>query len=330
VLKIFQSFEKLKVLIIGDAMIDSYLWGGVERISPEAPVPVVKVQKREQRPGGAANVALNVRSLGATPVLFSVIGDDLEGDNFLSLLKEHHLSADGIVRSKKRITTIKHRIIAGSQHLLRVDSEDDSAISEEEKKILLKKIQSQISSGSKADVIILQDYDKGLFDKQLISDIINAANKNSVPTVADPKSRNFFHYRDVSLFKPNLVELKESLHLDIDPTDTTSLKNAVRSLKEKTSIHSALITLSDKGIFIDHEGTAALIPALKREISDVSGAGDTVLSIAAMCLALKLPPKLIANLANIAGGLVCEHVGVVPVNKKDLLDEVIKEHNLVN
>ena len=329
-LKIFQSFEKLKVLIIGDAMIDSYLWGGVERISPEAPVPVVKVQKREQRPGGAANVALNVRSLGATPVLFSVIGDDLEGDNFLSLLKEHHLSADGIVRSKKRITTIKHRIIAGSQHLLRVDSEDDSAISEEEKKILLKKIQSQISSGSKADVIILQDYDKGLFDKQLISDIINAANKNSVPTVADPKSRNFFHYRDVSLFKPNLVELKESLHLDIDPTDTTSLKNAVRSLKEKTSIHSALITLSDKGIFIDHEGTAALIPALKREISDVSGAGDTVLSIAAMCLALKLPPKLIANLANIAGGLVCEHVGVVPVNKKDLLDEVIKEHNLVN
>lgn len=305
-------------------MIDSYLWGGVERISPEAPVPVVKMQKREQRPGGAANVALNVRSLGANPVLFSVIGDDLEGDNFLSLLKEHQLSADGIVRGKKRITTIKHRIIAGSQHLLRVDSEDDSAISVEEKQLLLKKIQSRISSGSKADVIILQDYDKGLFDKQLISDIISAANKNSVPTVADPKSRNFFHYRDVSLFKPNLKELKESLHLDIDPTDTTSLKNAVRSLKEKTSIHSALITLSDKGIFIDHEGTAALIPALKREISDVSGAGDTVLSIAALCLALKLPPELIANLANIAGGLVCEHVGVVPVNKKDLLDEAMK------
>ena len=325
--KIFQSFEKLKVLIIGDAMIDSYLWGGVERISPEAPVPVVKVQKREQRPGGAANVALNVRSLGANPVLFSVIGDDLEGDNFLSLLKEHHLSADGIVRGKKRITTIKHRIISGSQHLLRVDSEDDSAISEEEKQLLLKKIQENIP---KADVIILQDYDKGLFDKQLIRDIISAANKNYVPTVADPKIRNFFHYRDVSLFKPNLAELKESLHLDIDPTDTASLKNAVRSLKEKTSIHSALITLSDKGIFIDHEGTAALIPALKREISDVSGAGDTVLSIAALCLSLKLPPKLIANLANIAGGLVCEHVGVVPVNKKDLLDEAMKEHNLVN
>lgn len=319
--KIFQQFDNLKVLIIGDAMIDSYLWGEVARISPEAPVPIVKVQKREQRPGGAANVALNIRSLGANPLLFTVIGDDLEGDNFLSLLKKHHLSTDNIVRGIKRVTTIKHRIIAGSQHILRVDSEDDSAISEEEKKILLQKIELQIAE---ADVIIMQDYDKGLFDKKLISNIINMADKNSVPTVVDPKKRNFFHYQGASLFKPNLKELKESLHIDIDPADSVSLKNAVKSLREKTSICSALITLSDKGIFIDHEGVAVLIHALKREISDVSGAGDTVLSIAALCIALKLPAKLIANLANIAGGLVCEHIGVVPVNKKDLLDEVMK------
>jgi rfaE bifunctional protein kinase chain/domain len=319
--EIFKAFSDLRVLIIGDVMIDSYLWGKVERISPEAPVPIVNVQKRDQRLGGAANVALNVQSLGATPILCSVIGDDLDGNSFITLLEKAKLSKDGIIRSDDRITTIKHRVISGAYHMLRVDQEIDYSINKKETEKLIARAKKLIPD---CDVIIFEDYDKGVLNKEVIEEIIAFANKNNKPTVVDPKKRNFLHYKNSSLFKPNRKELKEGLKLDSEPGSLEELQKALKSLKSTLNSESVLITLSEKGIFIDQKKEQFLIPAHLREISDVSGAGDTVISIAALCYALNLPPKFLACLSNLGGGIVCEHVGVVPIDKSTLLKEAKK------
>jgi D-glycero-beta-D-manno-heptose-7-phosphate kinase len=319
--EIFQAFSKLRVLIIGDVMIDSYIWGKVERISPEAPVPIVHVHKREMRLGGAANVALNVQSMGAIPVLCSVIGDDMDGDNFLSLLEKGKLPKEGIVRSNGRITTIKHRVISGGHHMLRVDQEIDSEINVKESKLLFERAKKLIPD---CDVIIFEDYDKGVLNKSVIKDIIAFANKNKKPTVVDPKKRNFLAYKEASLFKPNRKELIDGLKLDNSLKDLPEIHQAVKELKSALKSKAILITLSEKGVFIEQDKEQHLIPAHIREVSDVSGAGDTVISIAALCYALQLAPKLLASLSNLGGGIVCEHVGVVPINKNTLLKEAKK------
>jgi len=319
--EIFQSFNKLKVLIIGDVMIDSYLWGNVERISPEAPVPIVHVQKRELRLGGAANVALNVQSLGATPILSSVIGDDADGASFLTLLKNNKLSTEGIIKSSERITTIKHRVIAGSHHMLRIDQEIDSSISKPDAKKLIGKAKKLIA---KCDAVIFEDYDKGVLNKLVINEIIAFCNKIGVPTIVDPKKRNFLFYQKASLFKPNKKELKDGLKLDSALKGRKEIEKAAQELKNQLKADTILITLSEEGVFIDNGSEKHLIPAHIREISDVSGAGDTVISIAALCYALKLPSKLVAGLSNLGGGIVCEQIGVVPIDKKTLLEEAIK------
>ena len=319
--EIFKAFTDLRVLIIGDVMIDSYLWGKVDRISPEAPVPIVNVQKRDQRLGGAANVALNVQSLGAIPILCSVIGDDMDGNNFLTLLEKSKLSKEGIIRSDARITTIKHRVISGAYHMLRVDQEIDYSINKDESKQLINRAKKLIPD---CDVVIFEDYDKGVLNKEVIEEIIAFANKNNTPTVVDPKKRNFLHYKNASLFKPNRKELKDGLKLDSDLNSLTELQKALKSLKSNLNSESVLITLSEKGVFIDQEKEQFLIPAHVREISDVSGAGDTVISIAALCYALRLPPKFLASLSNLGGGIVCEHIGVVPIEKSTLLKEAKK------
>ncbi|HEY8402250.1 MAG TPA: bifunctional ADP-heptose synthase [Cytophagaceae bacterium] len=315
------AFNSLKVLIIGDVMIDSYLWGKVERISPEAPVPIVNVQKRDFRLGGAANVALNVQSLGATPLLCSVIGNDLDGNNFLSLLANNNLSPEGIIRSENRITTIKHRVISGSHHMLRVDQEIDHEINAEEQQLLIKKAHSLIPQ---CDVVIFEDYDKGVLNEAVISEIIDFARKAGVPTVVDPKKRNFLHYKKASLFKPNKKELREGLKIESSLNEISELESCIKVLQSHLATDCVLITLSEKGIYITNEKEKYHIPAHVREISDVSGAGDTVISIAALCYALQLPAKFVAGLSNLGGGLVCEYVGVVPVNKKQLFSEAEK------
>jgi rfaE bifunctional protein kinase chain/domain len=315
---VFNSFGNLKVLIIGDVMLDSYLWGKVERISPEAPVPVVHVHKRDKRLGGAANVALNVQSLGAIPVLCSVIGNDSEGNNFMSLLEQSNLSQQGIIRSLSRITTIKHRVMSGAHHMLRVDEEMDHEIDTEDFSELLIKIKQLIPE---SDVIIFEDYDKGVISQKLIEEVIRFARKENIPTIVDPKKRNFLHYKGATLFKPNKKELKEGLKIDSDLSNMDEIEHAIALLQSKISADSVLITLSDKGVFISQEGQKVHVPAHLREISDVSGAGDTVISIAALCYALRLPPRFIAELSNLGGGLVCEHTGVVPINKSSLFEE---------
>jgi rfaE bifunctional protein kinase chain/domain len=320
--KIFDQFNTLKALIIGDVMIDSYLWGSTNRISPEAPVPIVNVQKREQRLGGAGNVALNIQSLGATPILCSVVGNDSEGENLLRLMEINGLSRAGMVQSNHRITTVKHRILAASQHLLRIDSEMDKTIDEEEHELLWKKIENLLPQ---VQVVIFEDYDKGVIDGSLIEKTIQKANELQIPTIVDPKKRNFLLYKNATLFKPNLKELKEGLKLDFNHHNLDEITDAIKQLQAELQAKIVMTTLSEKGVIIHSESETHHIPAHLRSIADVSGAGDTVVSVAALCVALHLPNKLVAALSNLAGGLVCEYQGVVPINKAKLLAEALSK-----
>lgn len=321
--EIFEGFNKLNVLIIGDVMIDSYLWGNVNRISPEAPVPIVSVTKKESRLGGAANVALNIKSMGANPILCSVIGGDESGKLFFELLKSQNLSTCGIIESKNRITTVKTRVIGGSNQMLRIDHEIESPIVRQEMLDLWTIIEKTLLSKG-VDVIIFEDYDKGCISDDLIKRTIALARGNKIPIVVDPKKKNFMSYRGVTLFKPNLKELKEGLKLDFDSDDIEELKKVATKFIKKQKIDNLLITLSERGIYIHSKKTKKIIGGHIRNVSDVSGAGDTVISIAALCLALNLPPIITATLANLAGGLVCEGVGVVTLDKNQLLSEALK------
>lgn len=320
---IFDTIRKQRVLIIGDVMIDNYVWGKVTRISPEAPVPVVSVSHKEQRLGGAANVALNVQAMGATPILCSVIGVDTDGQKFLELMQKHRLAPKGILKSRERITTVKTRIIGNSHHLLRMDEEIEHDITAHETNLFLQRI-SYLLDQHKIDVIIFEDYDKGLITEQLIREVVSRARKLKVPVVVDPKKKHFMHYQGATLFKPNLKELKEGLKIDFDHSSERELSKAVDMLKTKLKTELALITLSEHGIFVHGRKVKKRIPAHLRNISDVSGAGDTVVCVAALCLAAGLRPELIAEISNIAGGLVCESVGVVPIDRDALIEECVE------
>ncbi|HYK77898.1 MAG TPA: bifunctional ADP-heptose synthase [Daejeonella sp.] len=309
---IFNKFSSLNILIIGDVMMDAYLWGKVERISPEAPVPIVSVTKKENRLGGAANVALNIKALGATPLICSVIGDDLEGDEFMALLDKQELSKEGIFRVKQRQTTVKTRIIGHNQQLVRIDAETEKNIPEEISSLIFNKIRELISSQT-IDAIIFEDYDKGLLSEGLISQIIALANEKNIITVVDPKKKNFLFYRNVTLFKPNLKELKEGLKIDINPRNLNEIEEAVNALQNKLNAQMVMVTLSELGVYMSSKNDHKLLPAHIRNIADVSGAGDTVIATTALCLAAGLDEFQTASVANLAGGLVCEQVGVVPI-----------------
>ncbi|MES2681097.1 MAG: bifunctional ADP-heptose synthase [Bacteroidota bacterium] len=321
--EIFKSFNNLNVLIIGDVMIDSYLWGKVNRISPEAPVPIVSVQKKERRLGGAANVALNIQALGANPVLCSVIGVDMEGQAFMELLKTQKLSQKGILKSRDRITTVKTRVIGNNSQLLRVDEEEESDIVPSETQQLLTLI-SYIISHDKIDVILFEDYNKGLINPKLISKVVELAKSKGIPTCVDPKKRNFNSYKGVSLFKPNLKELREGIKIDISADNINELQRTVSSYRVKQKIETVLVTLAEKGVITNSRKVKEHISAHIRSIADVSGAGDTVISVAALCRALECNDILTAAISNLSGGLVCEQIGVVPINKEQLLEEALK------
>ncbi len=321
--EIFKSFNNLNVLIIGDVMIDSYLWGKVNRISPEAPVPIVTVTKKEKRLGGAANVALNIMAMGANPILCSVIGIDFEGQNFLELLKKEKLSQKGILKSRTRITTEKTRVIGNNTQLLRIDEEVEEDITPSETQQLITLI-SYIIQHEKIDCILFEDYNKGLITPKLISKVVEMAKNKGIPTCVDPKKRNFNAYKGVTLFKPNLKELREGLKLDISSDNINELQRAVSSYRVKQKFETALVTLAEKGVIVNSRSIKEHTQAHIRSIADVSGAGDTVISIASLLAALRVNPILIAHISNLAGGLVCEQIGVVPVNKEQLLEETLK------
>jgi rfaE bifunctional protein kinase chain/domain len=321
--EIFKSFNDLNVLIIGDVMIDSYLWGKVSRISPEAPVPIVAVDKKERRLGGAANVALNVQALGANPILCSVVGVDYEGLAFLDLLKTQKLSQKGILKCRDRITTVKTRVIGNNAQLLRVDDEVETEITPSETQQLQTLI-SYIIQHDKIDVIIFEDYNKGLITPKLISKVVELAKTKGIPTCVDPKKKNFHSYKGVSLFKPNLKELKEGLKLDIGSENISELQRSLSSFRVKQKIETVLVTLADKGIVTNSRKVKEHIQAHPRSIADVSGAGDTVISVASLCRAMKCKDDITAALSNLSGGLVCEQVGVAPIDKALFFEEALK------
>ena len=325
---LFHKFQACKVLVVGDVMIDSYLSGKVDRISPEAPVPVVALKQRDNMLGGAANVALNIRSLGAEAILCSVIGNDKQGEVLLNLMQKEGLKTDGIIQSSERITTTKFRIISNRMQMLRVDEEMDTDLNDKDSSDLISCISNLIAE-QKPDVIILQDYNKGVLSPAIIEKVDEMANRKGIPVCVDPKKKNFTAYRGITLFKPNLKEIVEGLKIDIDPLSIASLQRAADVLHYDQNIELVMITLSEHGIFIsrsDSSGVSSkIIPAEMRSIADVSGAGDTVISVAALCLAAGTDHFLMAALSNLAGGLVCEQAGVVPVDKYVLMAEASVE-----
>jgi rfaE bifunctional protein kinase chain/domain len=319
--ELITAFSKLNALIIGDVMIDAYLWGKVNRISPEAPVPIVAISKKENRLGGAANVAINIQALGATPVLCSVIGNDPDGRTFMELMKKQRISTEGISESASRTTTVKTRVIGNNHQMLRVDEENEEEINLQDRKHLIERI-AGILKNRKIDVIIFEDYDKGVIGKFLIGEVVKLAHQKNIPVAADPKKKNFNHYRNIALLKPNMKELREGMKLDLDKGNMTEISEAIRQLADQNNIETILVTLSEKGAYVYNKKESQYLPAHIRNIADVSGAGDTVISVAALCTALGEPPVVAAALSNFAGGLVCEKVGVVPIEKSQLIREL--------
>jgi rfaE bifunctional protein kinase chain/domain len=319
-----KSFESIRVLIVGDVMIDRYLRGQVRRISPEAPVPVVELGETEDRLGGAANVALNIKALGATAYLCTVIGRNPDGVTLLKLLTEKNLQTKGVFLSEGRKTTVKTRIVAGGQQLLRIDDEVTTDISVSEQHELLSRIKDLLNNRL-VDVILFQDYNKGVLTLKLIREILREALIRDIPTCVDPKYRHFLEYRQVTLFKPNLKEIREAIPLPIEPT-LESLSAAADYLRRHTGNRYTMITLSERGLFLHDGKTGWIVPPTRpRAIADVSGAGDTVIAMAAVGVAAQMELKMIAQWCNAAGGIVCESPGVVPIDKQKLIAELRQE-----
>ena len=317
---LFAEFSSLHVAIIGDVMLDTYWWGNVDRISPEAPVPVVAMHHREHRIGGAGNVALNTVSLGAQTTLFTITGNDGDARILADLFRQHNINTKYIIQSDKRITTNKTRVMSRNQQMLRLDSEITNDISEDDETELLKNFSSYINLNKPA-VVIFEDYNKGVLTPRLIQSIIKTCKANNIITAADPKRKNFFAYKQVDIFKPNLKEVKDGLNMLIDDISPDLLDKIHVEIYRHLQHAISLITLSEKGIFIHDENTANIVPAHVRNIADVSGAGDTVIAVASLVYASTKDILLTAEIANLAGGIVCEDVGTVAISKEKLLQE---------
>lgn len=301
-------------------MIDRYLTGTVNRISPEAPVPVVLHQSTEDRLGGAANVALNVQALGGVPLLCSVVGDDDDGRLLTrQILTDAGMTGEGILLSAARRTTLKTRVLGNHQQMLRIDREDTHDVSAQEAAFLLEKF-TQLLDSYPVKAVILQDYNKGVLSPAVIGSVISLSKARGIFTAVDPKKANFFAYQNVDLFKPNLKEVRESAPFPVF-TNLESLENAADYLQEKLHNRYTMLTLSEKGLYLKSNTPGKLYPTTPRNIADVSGAGDTVISIASMGLAAGMDLATVAMLSNLAGGQVCEKVGVVPVDLAQLQEE---------
>lgn len=326
-----ESFAKItqeRVMIVGDVMIDSYMWGKVTRISPEAPVPVVAVTKREKRLGGAANVALNIEAMGATPIICSVLGDDDNGKDFQQIMYEANMDRRGIVNSDNRMTTVKSRVIGNNMHIVRVDEECTHPLSEIEENLLIDRINRTVKS-LPIDAIIFQDYDKGCITPRIINEVSDLARRKKILTTVDPKHRNFSSFKNIGVFKPNLKELREGLNIEIDDSSEENLMQSLLSastlLHERQNIDIVLTTLSSRGMyacdFRQNQPQTLLVPSCAHSVSDVSGAGDTVISVITLALAAGMELKDAVRCANLAGGIVCEQVGVVPIDRQRLIKE---------
>ena len=321
--QLFESFKNTKIGVIGDVMLDTYWWGSVDRISPEAPVPIVALQKKEIRVGGAANVALNLRALGASTTLFAVIGKDSEGTELKRLLESHGINTNYIQTSTTRVTTNKVRVMGRNQQMMRLDHEHTNDLNTKEEDELIAHFIEYIQT-EKPGLIILEDYNKGVLTKRVIHTILDFCKVHDIPTSVDPKQKNFLAYKGCTLFKPNLKEVKEGLNISIESMEVASLNKVHAALQKSLAHEISFITLSEHGVYFATKSEQNLIPTHIRNISDVSGAGDTVIAVASLTYAATKNMSLAAEIANIAGGLVCEIVGTAPIDKMLLKAEVIK------
>ena len=309
---VFENFKGKKVIIIGDSMVDSYIFGEINRNSPEAPVPIVDIKKEDTKLGGAANVALNIQSLGMEPILCSVIGDDEDGQIFMKLCKKNNLVTKGIIIDEYRKTTNKKRVIVNKDHILRIDNEETNYLKSNVRNKFINNTEKLIANN---EIIIFQDYDKGVINKKMIEEI----NKIDHLFIAvDPKKRNFFEYKNVDLFKPNLSEILNAF--DSKDDSINNLNSISDELKSKNNIKNIMVTLSNKGLVINNDSGFIYNKIQKKKIIDVSGAGDTVIALATILFYLKLPEKFIAEMCNLAGGITCMSSGVSAINLKELLE----------
>lgn len=320
--KLFDNMSHLHVVVLGDVMLDNYWWGDVDRVSPEAPVPVVKLRKRESRMGGAANVAMNCRALGAKVTLASVVGNDHEGNLLKDMAEQEDIDTTLLVRSSERITTTKTRIMSRSQHILRMDDEMVEELSTKDEHPFLDKVLKFLQQ-QKPDILIFEDYNKGVLKENIIERTIAHCREIGMVITVDPKKENFLAYKGCTIFKPNLKEVREGLNVSLNNPDKKSMDEVHTKLKKVLDHEITFVTLSEKGVYYANSGSD-VVPSHLRSIADVSGAGDTVIATASMVYALTKDPRLMANVSNIAGGLVCEELGVVPINKKRLTDEANK------
>ncbi len=320
--ELFAQMNDLHVVVVGDVMLDNYWWGDVERISPEAPVPVVNIKKKESRLGGAANVALNCKSLGAHVSIASVLGKDSDGNLLIDLCKKAGLDTAMLMQSDERQTTTKTRVLSRNQQMMRLDDEQTKELHTKEEHpfidLVLRMLQRE-----KPQVLIFEDYNKGVLKENVIARITAHCKELGIITMVDPKKHNFLAYKDVTIFKPNLKEVREGLNLALDTVSLTELREAHQQLNEALGHQITFITLSEQGVFTTDGNQEIISPSHIRNIADVSGAGDTVIATAALVFALSKDIKIMAEIANIAGGLVCEKVGVLPIDKQELETECL-------
>lgn len=315
--------SQLHIVVVGDVMLDNYWWGDVDRISPEAPVPIVTLKSRESRLGGAANVALNCVALGAKVTLATIVGEDADGYLLHQLADEAQMDTSLILKSKQRPTTSKTRVISRHQHMLRLDDEIDDELFVEEEHPFIDAVLRYLQI-HKPNIVIFEDYNKGLLKENVIKKIAAHCKEIGTLTAVDPKKRNFLSYIDVDIFKPNLKEVREGMHVALEQVSLDELNEANVKLKGHLKNNVTFITLSEKGVYYNDGNHSNIISSHVRKIADVSGAGDTVIATAACIYALTKDAHLMAEISNIAGGLVCEQVGVVPIEKELLRKECIK------
>jgi D-glycero-beta-D-manno-heptose-7-phosphate kinase len=311
---ILHSFSSKRIAVIGDIMLDKYIFGHVSRISPEYPVPVVDVTHEDHRLGGAANVALNTLSLGAETLLIGITGADNNREILLDLFRTHGLATEGLISDPSRPTTCKTRILSQNHHITRVDFESRKEIDREIEQAVLGSFNAVLDS---IDAVVLEDYNKGLLSERVICHIIASARQHNVPVLVDPKLQNFFAYKGCTVFKPNLSEMAASLGIVLH-NDDKEVEDACRLLQEKLEAETIIVTRSDKGMTI-YNGSFTHIEATSLDVADVSGAGDTVIGILALGAAAGIDVVTNATIANLAAGTVCQEVGAVPVRPDKLL-----------
>lgn len=324
---VIRQLKHKKILVVGDLMIDHYIWGKVERISPEAPVPVVEVKKQEHRLGGAANVVNNLKSLGAEPFLIGVAGRDDNTSKLRNLIAQLGVSYDGIIETVSRPTTVKTRIIAHNQQVVRIDNEDSAQIDSVTENRIITKIETWLDT---ADAVIIEDYNKGMLTEKIIKYLVHESNKKGKIITVDPKFRNFFSYTDCTVFKPNLNELQKNLGIEI--TGDKDFEKASEKIMSLINPKYLVITMGDKGLAVFSQqnefdgGKRYNIPTFAQEVYDVSGAGDTIISVLTLCLAAGLDIVNAAIVANHAAGAVCGKIGINPVNEED----IIRSYKILN